>query len=119
MIFIQENAYEIVVAKTAAILSRGGGAKFRSYPFKILWQAMPCCIEILFNRLALQEAGFVSDNVIYIVDGHPWRRSNWQQPSTGSDIVLAPNRQQTIIWTNADLIHWRIHVAQGGDELTK
>ena len=30
---------------------------------------------------------------------------------------LAPNRQQAIIWTNADPIHWRIYVALGGDEL--
>ena len=28
-----------------------------------------------------------------------------------------PNRQQAIIWTNADPIHWCIYVAQGGDEL--
>ena len=28
-----------------------------------------------------------------------------------------PNRRQAIIWTNADLIHWCIYVALGGDEL--
>ena len=28
-----------------------------------------------------------------------------------------PNRWQAIIWTNADLIHWHIYVALGGDEL--
>ena len=38
-------------------------------------------------------------------------------PSIGLDNVLAPNRRQTIIWTNADPIHWRIF-APGGDELT-
>ena len=27
-----------------------------------------------------------------------------------------PNRRQTIIWTNAGPIHWRIYVALGGDE---
>ena len=33
------------------------------------------------------------------------------------DNGLAPNRQQAIIWTNADPVHWRIYVALGGDEL--
>ena len=28
------------------------------------------------------------------------------------------NRRQTIIWTNADPTHWRIHAALGGDEFT-
>ena len=37
----------------------------------------------------------------------------------GSDNGLASNRQQTIIWTNADLIHWRIYAELGGDELNK
>ena len=30
------------------------------------------------------------------------------------DNSMAPNRRQAIIWTNADLIHWRLHVALGG-----
>ena len=33
------------------------------------------------------------------------------------DNGLARNRWQAIIWTNADLIHWRIDAAPGGDEL--
>ena len=32
---------------------------------------------------------------------------------------MAPNRRQAIIWTNADLICWRIYAALGGDELTR
>ena len=32
---------------------------------------------------------------------------------------MAPNKQQAIIWTNADLIHWRIYVALGGDGVEK
>ena len=46
--------------------------------------------------------------------------SDWHIPSIGIDNVLAPNRRQTIIWTNADQIHWRIYIytALGGDELT-
>ena len=31
---------------------------------------------------------------------------------------LAPNRRQAIIWTNADLIHWRIYAPYGGDQLS-
>ena len=31
---------------------------------------------------------------------------------------LAPNRRQTIIWTNADPVHWHIYAALGEDELT-
>ena len=30
---------------------------------------------------------------------------------------MVPNRQQAIIWTNADLIHWSLYAALGGDEL--
>ena len=30
---------------------------------------------------------------------------------------LPPNRQQAIVWTNGDLIHWCIYVALGRDEL--
>ena len=37
--------------------------------------------------------------------------------SIGLDNGLALNRQQAIIWTNADTIHWRIYAAPGGDEL--
>ena len=44
--------------------------------------------------------------------------SNWQYASISSGNGLAPNRRQDIIWTNADLIHWRIYAALGGDELT-
>ena len=32
-------------------------------------------------------------------------------PAFGFDNGLAPNRRQTIIWTNAGLIHWRIYAA--------
>ena len=30
--------------------------------------------------------------------------------------LMAPNRRQASIWTNADPIHWRIYAAVGGDE---
>ena len=42
---------------------------------------------------------------------------NWQQTSIGLENGLVPNRWQTIIWANADLSHWHIYVALGGDEL--
>ena len=38
-------------------------------------------------------------------------------PIIGLDNGLVPNRQQAIIWTNADSIHWCIYSALGGDEL--
>ena len=34
------------------------------------------------------------------------------------DNGMAPNRRQAVIWTNADLVHWRIYAALGGDELS-
>ena len=43
---------------------------------------------------------------------------NWQSVSTGSGNGLAPTRRQAIIWTNADLVQWRIYAALGGDELS-
>ena len=43
--------------------------------------------------------------------------SNWQYPSIGLDNGVALNRRQTIIWTNADPIHWRIYETLGGDGL--
>ena len=43
--------------------------------------------------------------------------SNKQYSSIGLDNGLAQNRLQSIIWTNADPIHWRIYAALGGDEL--
>ena len=46
------------------------------------------------------------------------QESNWWYDSIGSGNGLAPNRQQAIIWINADPIHWRIYAALGGDELT-
>ena len=38
------------------------------------------------------------------------QESNWQLAVIGSDNGLAPNRWQAIIWTNADLIHWRLYM---------
>ena len=35
----------------------------------------------------------------------------------GSDNGLAPNRRQAVIWTNDDLVHWRIHASLGLNEL--
>ena len=44
--------------------------------------------------------------------------SNRQYVNIGSDNGLAPSRQQTIIWTNADPVHWCIYAVLGVDELT-
>ena len=43
--------------------------------------------------------------------------SNLLLVNAGSGNGLVPNRQQTVIWTSADLVQWRINAAQGGDEL--
>ena len=34
------------------------------------------------------------------------------------DNGLSANRRHAIIWANADLIHWRMYVALGGDALS-
>ena len=41
----------------------------------------------------------------------------WQNVSIGSDNGLVLSRQQAIIWTNVDPVHWRIYAALEGDEL--
>ena len=43
--------------------------------------------------------------------------TNWQHVSIGSDNGLAQFRPQAIVWTNADLIHYRIYTALWSDEL--
>ena len=42
-----------------------------------------------------------------------------QGSSIGSGNGLAPNRRQAIVWTNADLINWRIYTTLKGDELRR
>ena len=42
----------------------------------------------------------------------------WKIPSIGLDNGSVSNKQQAIIRTNTDLIHWCIYAALGGDELT-
>ena len=39
--------------------------------------------------------------------------------SVGSDIGLAPSRQQAIMWTNVGLVHWRIYASLGLNELRR
>ena len=43
--------------------------------------------------------------------------ANYQYSSIGSDNVLAPDRRQAIIWTNASPTRWRIYAALRGTEL--
>ena len=45
------------------------------------------------------------------------QESNWQYASIGWGKGLVLKRRQVITWTNADLVHWRIYVTLGGDEL--
>ena len=44
---------------------------------------------------------------------------NWQQSTIGSDNGLAPNRQQTIIWTNDGIVYWGTYASLGLNELNK
>ena len=44
--------------------------------------------------------------------------SDWQCVSIGPDNGWPPNGRQTIIWTNNELIHWRIYASPGLKELT-
>ena len=51
------------------------------------------------------KCNFVNENVLILIKKFTevcsqW--SNWQNASIGSDNGMAPNRLQTIIWTNAD-----------------
>ena len=44
-------------------------------------------------------------------------RGQYQQYSSiGSDNGLAPTRQQAIIWTNADRVHWHVYASLRGDD---
>ena len=36
--------------------------------------------------------------------------ARWQSATIGSDNVLAPNRQQAIIWNNNGLAYWRTYM---------
>ena len=44
--------------------------------------------------------------------------SNWQYGGIGADNGLALNRRQAIIWTNVDMLYWRIYASLGLNELT-
>ena len=37
--------------------------------------------------------------------------SNWPKHSTGFDIGLVPNMQQTIMWTDEDLAYWQVYAS--------
>ena len=54
----------------------------------------------------------------YILMKFHWSLFIRVQLTIGLDNGLALNRRQAIIWTNADPVHWYIHAAIGGDELT-
>ena len=50
------------------------------------------------------------------IDIYSWG-SIWQYVSNGLGNALVSNRQQAIIWTDADPVKWRIYAAIGEDEL--
>ena len=60
---------------------------------------------------------FVNENYEFRLTFH-WRSSLRDQLTVTQHCFngLAPNRRRAIIWTNTDLIHWRIYSALGGNE---
>ena len=48
-------------------------------------------------------------NVLYLY----FEVHSYQYAIIGSDVGLAPKMRQAIIWTNVDLVDWRMHVSFG------
>ena len=80
-------------------LPRQNGSHFADDIFKFIFLNKKFCILIQISRKLVPKGPI--DN-------------KW---APGSSDNLAPNRQQAISWTNADLVHWRIYGALEGDEL--
>ena len=79
-----------------------------------------CMLRLRASDLGIGEMHFCEWKVLYFDRNFTEvcsYESNWQYPSIGLDNGLVPNRQQAIIWTNAELIYWHKKVALGGDEL--
>ena len=70
--------------------------------------------EDIFKHIFMNEKNLYFDSNF---TGVSCKGFNWQEVSIGPGNGLAPNRGQTIIWTNANPVHQHIHVALGGDEL--
>ena len=69
-----------------------------------------CFYSNMYTRTLLVTRGYAP---------YTWTGQENDNDSIGSDNGLAPNRRQSITWTNTDPVHWRIYGALGGDELSK
>ena len=87
--------------------------------------ACRCLIHLPLDKMAVISQTICSDAFLWMKGFIFWLKFYWGLflgvKSTitqhGSGNVLAPNRWQAIIRSNADLIHWGINVARGGEEL--
>ena len=95
------NVYQDIVAADVSRFSPSGqnGRHFADYNFRCIFVNENFCILIKKKSLKFVLNAPIDNNPAFLDNG------------------LAPNRWQAIIWTNADLIHWRIYVTLGGDEL--
>ena len=96
-----------------------------SQVFSIYWR----CSWILQLHLSYQQLYHLTDDIVRRIFVNEkfciWLKFPWSLFlsvqltifSIGSDNGLVPNRQQAIIWTNGDAVHWCIYAELGGDEL--
>ena len=67
-----------------------------------------------------------SDALLWMKSFVFWSKFHWslflrlkltKKNTIGLDNGVVPNKQEAVIWTHVDLIHWHIYAALGGDEL--
>ena len=111
--FIQENSFQSVVCKMAAIL-------FQDQCVNILslrqngWQFA----NNIFNAFQMQILGWISMKFEHnFTKPCSWGGGGVKYASIGSDDGLAPIRWQAIIWNNDGLIYWCIHASLSVKEL--
>ena len=87
---------------------------------------MSCSLPVLthfpLDKMTAISQTIFSDTFSWIESLAFWLKFHWSLflmvqltiPSTDLDNGVAPQRRQAIIWTNTDLIHWRIYAALGG-----
>ena len=82
-------------------------------------------IHLPLDKMAVISQMIFSDAFSWMKSLVFWLKFHWSlflsvqltTPGIGLDNGLAPNRRQAIIWSNADMIHWRIYAALQGCEL--
>ena len=83
------------------------GRHFADDVFRFIFVTETLCTWIKISlKFVLKRPDDIKPALVQII---AWRRIGDKPSNNG----LAPNRRQAIIWTNADLIHWRIYAALG------